>query len=399
MPGPYQVAIEGRYTVTVSIGEAEATTDVAGCSINARTENRPMWFACQTAVNDPFAATVACTVGAHDQLVSRPRRSISTVSPASLEGAIPLNRSCLRSIPDARVANVIPSAVAATDTSPGSTVPLWLAGAVAGVIDAPPEPAQPSAGIASQLPNNTSTAYALARRFPIGPIHFVRRCLRGELTGSRLVALRSFAGPIRPRGPKPASGSPADRPRTDDRSADGAQYTHSGDAPSAPQPMRPVLLSVRRLGARQARQGAAECSGADREPDLCELGRRLNGGPQYLRAARPRTAPAGDGGLALRLCADTLCADTLCADTLGFRGSGPCVRGRAGPWGGRALGASAVRAPPRQRSEDFCGRLVAHRVGHDRAPGPEAPGRAFGVQFGGALDGAFGLAFRGAFGR
>jgi hypothetical protein len=136
----------------------------------------------------------------------------------------------LRSIADARVEIVIPLPLEETVTFPGCTDaevdpleldeldpleldPLELEeDALPGPMPAPPPPmaeppelASPVWGRAAAVPSvrSTATTWALARRITISRsvlLLVVPTCLRGELTGSRLAALRSFTGPIRPCG-------------------------------------------------------------------------------------------------------------------------------------------------------------------------------------------------------
>ena len=101
-----------------------------GAAITARIEKRPMWFVCHTAVNEPSAATVACTVGAHSQLVSDRAVRSRPSGRAALRDTVPVTRSCLLSSADALLATVIPSAVAVTATFPECTMAVgsWCGG-------------------------------------------------------------------------------------------------------------------------------------------------------------------------------------------------------------------------------------------------------------------------------
>jgi hypothetical protein len=78
-----------------------------------------MWLAGQNAVNDPSEPAVAWVVGAHCHPVCRPRRSTSTIEPASERGIVPENWNPLRSIADSGVEIVIPFPVEDTVTFPG----------------------------------------------------------------------------------------------------------------------------------------------------------------------------------------------------------------------------------------------------------------------------------------
>src|SRR5450432_2202402 len=83
MPGPYQLARDGRYTVVVNEGVTDAALALLAETITARIAKRPMWFAVQVAANEPLAATVMWTVLVHVQPVSWPERWISIVLPAA----------------------------------------------------------------------------------------------------------------------------------------------------------------------------------------------------------------------------------------------------------------------------------------------------------------------------
>src|ERR1700679_245081 len=107
MPGPYQLARDGRYTVVVSDGVAEAEVALVADSITARIAKRPMWSVVHGTVKEPSLATVVSTVFAHVQFVSWPERWISIVLPAA-DGTLPENVRLLRRIADALVRRVIP---------------------------------------------------------------------------------------------------------------------------------------------------------------------------------------------------------------------------------------------------------------------------------------------------
>ena len=98
-------------------------------------------------------------------------------------------------------------------------------------------------------------------------------------------------------------------------------------------------MEPRRLRTRQARQRATQRPGAEREPDLGELGGRLNGGSEYRRAGRRRLVHGSFGGRAGRR----------------WELNPHRVAGR-----GCALVTAAMRTRARQRTENFRGGLVAH---------------------------------------
>src|ERR1700759_871513 len=110
--GPYQLATDGRYTVT-GIDSVVAAGWASLVWRTARIEKRPMWFVLQVTVKAPPGWTVARAVGAHSHAVWRPSRSISIVLPAS-PGAVPVKVSRWRSIAEVRVCTVMPLPVALT---------------------------------------------------------------------------------------------------------------------------------------------------------------------------------------------------------------------------------------------------------------------------------------------
>ena len=114
-------------------------------------------------------------------------------------------------------------------------------------------------------------------------------CLRGELTGSRLVSATAPVGRFAPADPWIRKWFPRRS------SADGSIARHE----------RPGILArsaddaCRRRGSRrdplragQPRDRVPQCAGADREPDLRELGRRLRRDPEDVPAGR-WLGPAG----------------------------------------------------------------------------------------------------------
>jgi hypothetical protein len=184
-----------------------------------------------------------------------------------------------------------------------------------------------------------------------------------------------------------ASGSPADRPRTDDRSAGRRGSIRNGG---------PVVVTEDRswsiaLRARQTRECAANRPGAEREPDLGQLRGGLNGGSERIGSGgRDRLAGAGPGRRSRRLC--------RLAKPRGLRSGARGARGDSRSWGrwwlGRrcdagggcarvagargALLAAAVRPRTRQRAEHVRGMFAGHRVAMiaHRPAGRDQAGRA-----------------------
>ncbi len=254
-----------------------------------------MWSVCQVTLKLPSVATVVLTVGAHCQPVWWPRRSISIVLPAAPE-VVPEKFRPLRSIVAALVLSVIPSPDALTGplVEALGVLPLPVE-----VLEAEPEPPSPAPPLPLPRPGQRRagrTARSGRRRGRRGMRGEIRvkisssvcrfRCLRGELTGSRFRATTSN-GPIRPRGPGSASGSPADRPRTDDRSAGWRRAVYVMPSEDRSAPLRSAGRSVLgpgrsaggdRVGSapRQPRQRAAQGPGAGLEADLGQFRGRLD---------------------------------------------------------------------------------------------------------------------------
>ena len=133
----------------------------------------------------------------------------------------------------------------------------------------------------------------------VRPVHpLFASCLRGELTGSRFAGATVSSGTDSPlRTLRRASGSPADRPRTDDRSAGRRGSIRNART-------RRGNARTRRggLGAREPRHGAADRPGADRQADLGELRGRLHRRPEHVGTVRGgRPAVAGPRRRARRL--------------------------------------------------------------------------------------------------
>jgi hypothetical protein len=177
MPGPYQLARDGRYTVVVSDGVTDAELALLAEVISARMAKRPMWLVCQVAVNEPSPATVVETVLAHAQLVWWPERWISIVLPAA-EATVPENVRLLRRIADALVRREIPSPLVLTVTLPLESVGAVVDGSVVLLAEPedpvlgplrpePPEAAPAAEGTASAAHSSASRAGVWRRRFTI----------------------------------------------------------------------------------------------------------------------------------------------------------------------------------------------------------------------------------------
>ena len=103
-------------------------------------------------------------------------------------------------------------------------------------------------------PSTKTTRHrASARRITSGLSRSCLTCLRGELTGSRLVALRSFTGPIRPSGPEarrwfprrsPADGRSLGWWRGSIRNSRTGMHPAAEKLQSQARPPRPALRSV-----------------------------------------------------------------------------------------------------------------------------------------------------------
>ena len=145
--------------MTVTVGEAAAARAPPAVWTTALTAKRPMWLVRQMAVNVPSCLMRAWVVGAQAQPVSCPRRSISTMAPASFAGALPLKRSWLRSTAEARLASEMPLPLVLTITFAGWTVPfIFATGALLALIPAPPVEDDARAGPASRPATTPSTA-------------------------------------------------------------------------------------------------------------------------------------------------------------------------------------------------------------------------------------------------
>jgi hypothetical protein len=194
-PG-YSVAIDGRYTVTVTVGGTEAAAGAPGREIDARMRKRPMWLALQVAPKVPLLVTVAVAVSAHCQPVWWPRRSIATVSPASLAGSAPEKvRPCL-SIAEAYVDRVMLLALAVTGTSPGRTIGRPGAGVAPA---SGPEPSDVPPGPSGEPPTPADEPTALAEASTGAASSALTSTRTAEATMARTVNWR-FAQLVSPTG-------------------------------------------------------------------------------------------------------------------------------------------------------------------------------------------------------
>ena len=172
-----------------------------------------------------------------------------------------------------------------------------------------------------------------------------------------MVALRPLTGPIRPCGLWSASGSPADPPRTDGRSADGAEVYVTRRRMSA-------LLT----GLGSSRDGAAERPGARprgrSRPARRRPGPRCRGSRHRLRAglrtrAGRAACPRGWGGWRRRARLGAWAPDARGGPTARAGRAGLAGRGRGRSW--RAAGVPCGSAFGRRRRGALASREAAAR--------------------------------------
>ena len=242
---------------------------------------------------------VASATGTHVAVAAELSWSISTTSPASDAGTVPVTDTPPRMNAEASEVIVIPSLLAVTGTLPAVTGTGGFAARARAAGACPGAARTRAAGRERQPWDRHGADGGAHQRGPNSDWRELLRAawsvlsslgLRGELTGSRSsVALRPCRAdsPLRILGP--ASGSPADRPRTDDRSAWNGRDSNQ---------MCRALCCGRPCGALrpwQAGDRVPQHAGADRQADLGELGGRLRGDPDDVPAGRGSEGSARGG--------------------------------------------------------------------------------------------------------